>query len=107
MLQDVFNQPDEERRATAIAGIFSEDVVFRDAEGTATGRNELAATVAGLLAQGPGLVFTPDGPYRGVADLGMRSWQLGPPGGATILGGLDVAQVADGRIVRLWTILGA
>lgn len=105
MLQDVFNEPDPQRRAAAIDEVFTDDVVFVDADRTVTGREELAATVTGLLAQGPGLVFTPAGPLRGVGDLGMRPWRLGPPGGEPVLGGLDVVQVVDGRIARLWTVL--
>jgi hypothetical protein len=105
MLQGVFNEPDAERRAAVIAEVFSEGVVFTDAEQTVTGRAALGDTVTGLLGQGPGLVFTPAGPYRGVGDLGMRSWRLGPPGGEPLLGGLDVAHVAGGRIARLWTVL--
>jgi hypothetical protein len=106
MVQDVFNEPDPQQRAAVIAEIFTEDVVFTDAERTVTGHAELAGTVTGLLAQGPGLVFTPSGPFRGVGDLGMRAWSLGPPGGDAVLGGLDVAQVVDGRIARLWTVIG-
>ena len=105
MLQEVFNEPDPQRGAEAIAEVFAGDVVFTDDERTVTGREALAATVTGLLAQGPGLVFTPAGPFRGVGDLGMRPWRLGPPGGEPVLGGLDVAQVVDGRIARLWTLL--
>ncbi|MBB3677582.1 nuclear transport factor 2 family protein [Modestobacter versicolor] len=105
MLDGVFNEPDPQRRAAVIAEVFSEDVVFVDDEQAVTGRDALAATVTGLLAQGPGFVFTPAGPFRGVGDLGMRPWSLGPPGAAPVLGGLDVAQVVDGRIARLWTVL--
>ncbi|MGY1715680.1 nuclear transport factor 2 family protein [Geodermatophilus sp. SYSU D01106] len=107
MLQEVFNEPDPQRRAAAIADVFTDDVVFTDDGRTVRGREDLAATVTGLLAQGPGLVFTPAGPFRGVGDLGMRPWRLGPPGAEPVLGGLDVAQVADGRIARLWTVLDA
>ena len=46
-----------------------------------------------------------DRAVRGVADPGMRPWRLGPPGAEPVLGGLDVAQVVDGRIARLWTVL--
>ena len=53
MLQSVFNEPDERRRATAIAAVFAEDVVFTDAETTVTGRTELTAKVTALLEQGP------------------------------------------------------
>ena len=105
MLEDVFNEPDPQRRAAAVAEVFADDVVFTDDGRTVRGREELAATVTGLLAQGPGLVFTPAGPFRGVGDLGMRPWRLGPPGAEPVLGGLDVAQVVDGRIARLWTVL--
>ena len=107
MLDGVFNEPDPQRRAAVIAEVFADDVVFVDAERTVTGREELAATVTGLLAQAPGFVFTPAGPFRGVGDLGMRPWRLGPPGGDPVLGGLDVVQTADGRIARLWTLLDA
>ncbi len=107
MLQDVFNQPDPQRRAAAIAEVFADDAVFTDDGRTVRGREELAATVTGLLAQGPGLVFTPAGPFRGVGDLGMRPWRLVPPGAEPVLGGLDVVQVVDGRIARLWTVLDA
>ena len=105
MLQGVFNEPDADRRAAVIDEVFAADVVFTDDERTVTGRAALAATVGGLLAQGPGLVFMPAGPFRGVGDLGMRPWRLGPPGGEPVLGGVDVAQVVDGRIARLWTLL--
>ncbi|MET0965815.1 MAG: nuclear transport factor 2 family protein [Nakamurella sp.] len=105
MLQDVFNEPDEGRRATAIAAVFAEDVVFTDAETAVTGRTELAARVTALLAQGPGFIFSPAGPFRGVAALGLRPWLLGPPGAEPVLGGLDVIEVVDGRIAKLWTML--
>ncbi len=107
MLQGVFNEPDAQRRAGVIAEVFAEDVVFVDGERTVTGREELAATVTGLLARAPGFVFAPAGPFRGVGDLGMRPWRLGPPGGDAVLGGLDVVQVVAGRIARLWTLLDA
>ena len=96
MVEGVFNEPDADRRAAVIAEVFTSDVVFTDP----------AATVTGLLAQGPGLRFTPSGPFRGVGDLGMRPWRLGPPGGDPVLGGLDVVRVVDGRIAQLWTMLG-
>jgi hypothetical protein len=108
MLQDVFNERDPARRDTVIAETFAEDVVFTDAEGTVTGRAALAAKVTGLLEQGPGLVFSHDGALREIPGmLGVRAWRLGPPGGASVLGGLDVAEVRDGLIARLYTVLDA
>lgn len=105
MVQEVFNEPDPARRGAVIAEVFTEDVVFTDPSSVVTGRAELAAAVTGLLAQGPGFVFSPAGPFRGVGSLGLRPWQLGPPGAQPVLGGLDVIEVVEGRIGRLWTML--
>jgi hypothetical protein len=105
MLQGVFNEPDEARRDLAIAAVFADDVVFADADAAVTGQTELGAKVTALLAQGPGLVFSHAGPFRGVADVGLRPWRLGPPGAEPVLGGLDVIEVVDGRIAKLWTVL--
>jgi hypothetical protein len=105
MVEEVFNEPDADRRAAVVAEVFSADVVFTDPSATVTGRDDLAATVTGLLAQGPGMRFTPSAPFRGTGDLGMRAWQLGPPGGDPVLSGLDVVRVVDGRIAQLWTLL--
>jgi hypothetical protein len=105
MLQDVFNEPDAERRSAVIVELFTEDIVFTDPEMTVSGRTELAAAITGLLAQGPGFVFSPAGDFRGVGDLGIRPWRLGPPGADAVLGGTDVVEVVDGRISKLWTML--
>jgi hypothetical protein len=105
VLQGVFNEPDASRRQAVIVELFAEDVVFTDPEMTVTGRADLAVAVTALLAQGPGFAFSPVGPFQGVGSLGMRAWQLGPPGGQPVLGGTDVIEVVDGRIARLWTML--
>lgn len=105
MLFEVFNEADPQRRASVIAEVFSEDVVFTDPERVVRGRDELAEAVTALLAQGPGLVFAHDGPFRGVGDLGMRAWSLGPVGADPVLRGTDVVLVEDGRIAQLWTLL--
>ena len=107
MVQGVFNEPDVTRRTAMIAEVFTDDVVFTDPEMTVTGRTELTAAVTTLLARAPGLVFSPTGPFRGVGSLGLRPWELGQPGAEPVLRGLDVIQVADGRIARLWTMLDA
>jgi hypothetical protein len=108
MVADVFNEHDADRRETAIEQLFAEDVVFTDPERTVHGRHDLATAVTGLLAGGaPDFAFTHSGPFRGVDDLGMRAWSLGPAGAEPVAGGLDVVLVVDGRIARLWTMLDA
>ena len=44
MVEEVFNEPDADRRAAVIAEVFSADVVFTDPSATVTGRHDLAAT---------------------------------------------------------------
>jgi SnoaL-like protein len=107
MLQEVFNETDPRRRATVISEIFSEEVVFTDPERVVRGRDGLTEAITGLLAQGPGYIFSHDGPFRGVGDLGIRAWSLGSVGGEPVLRGTDVAVVQDGRITQLWTMLEA
>jgi hypothetical protein len=106
MVEEVFNESDPEKRSAAIGELFTEQMVFTDTHRSARGRDEFAATVTDLLAEGPGFVFTHTGPYRGVGELGMREWSLGPVGAQPVVAGLDVVLVEDGRIARLWTILG-
>jgi hypothetical protein len=108
MIQQVFNEPDPARRAEVIAELFTQDVVFTDGERTVRGRDDLAATVTGLLEEAPGLVFTHAGPFSGTGDLGMRPWGLAPAGGGEpIARGLDVVLLEENRVARLWTILEA
>lgn len=102
----VFGERDGATRRAAIDAAFAEDVTFADAEGVRHGREALDETVAGLLSGMPEeFVFAADGPVRVVADLGFRSWTLGPPGGPAVTAGTDVITVRDGRITALWTAL--
>jgi hypothetical protein len=106
MVADVFNEHDPDRRAAAIGELFTDDVAFTDPDRTVHGRDGLATVVTGLLAEGaPDFTFTHAGPFRGVGELGMRAWSLGPAGGDAVAGGLDVILVAGGRIAHLWTVL--
>jgi hypothetical protein len=107
MIQQVFNEPDPARRAKVIAELFTEDVVFTDAEGTVHGRDDLAATVTRLLGGAPGFVFSHTGSFSGIGDLGMRPWALAPAGGEPVARGLDIVLLQENRIARLWTLLEA
>lgn len=105
MVTDVFNERNAHRRAEAIAAVFADNVVFVDPEGTVTGLAALAEKVHALLEGAPGFVFRLAGPIQEVADLGLDRWQFGPPGADPVVRGTDVAIVADGRIVRLYTMI--
>jgi hypothetical protein len=105
MVTDVFNERDADRRIEAIAAVFADNVVFVDPEGTVTGLVAVAEKVRVLLEGAPGFVFRLAGPIQEVADLGLDRWQFGPPGADPVVLGTDVAIIADGRIVRLYTMI--
>ena len=106
MIEGVFNEPDADRRAAVIAEVFTEDVVFTDAERTVTGHAELGATVTGLLAQGPGpgLHAAPAVPRRGRP--GHRERGARPAGEPPVARRSDVAQVVEGGLITaMWTMM--
>ncbi len=104
-LFEVFNERDPQRRRAVIDRLYDPAVVFSDPEETVTGVDALDAKAQGLLDQAPGFVFAADGPVLVSDDLGHAAWRFGPEGGEPVVRGIDMAQVKDGRIVRLYTVL--
>jgi hypothetical protein len=105
-LLGVFNERDPARRSEAIAATYAEDVVFHDPEGSVTGRAAVDAKAQALLDRAPGFVFAPRGRlYESAGSLGALAWQFGPPGGAPVATGMDIALVSDGLIATLHTVV--
>ncbi|MEX7468534.1 nuclear transport factor 2 family protein [Mycobacterium adipatum] len=104
-LMDVFNERDADRRAAAIAATYSPDVQWFDDEGVATGLDELNTKAAALQEKLSGLHFAAAGPVRQTRGLGVLAWELRAPDDSVVATGFDVAEIADDRIVKLWTIL--
>jgi len=52
-----------------------------------------------------GLRFVKAGPVRQIRGLGLLAWELRTPDDAMVASGLDIAEVSDQRIIRLWTVL--
>jgi hypothetical protein len=103
----VFDERDPQRRAAAIAATYAEDVEWIDDEGTATGHDELNAKAAELQEKLSGLHFVKAGPVRQTRGLGFLAWEVRTPDDATVASGFDVAEIADERITRMWTVLNA
>jgi hypothetical protein len=61
-LLDVFNERDPDRRASAIAEIYADDVVWHEPDRLVRGRKALESRAAELQAETPGWVFRPAGP---------------------------------------------
>lgn len=70
-----------------------------------TGREALDAKAQRLLDRAPGFVFSPAGPIYVNHDLGYLRWNLGPQGDPPAVRGIDIALVADGQIISVYTFL--
>jgi hypothetical protein len=106
-LLDVFNERDAERRAAAIAAVYSADVTFYEADDAVHGPAALGARVQQLLAGAPGWVFRPAGVPSVNHNLGRLTWHFGPEGAPAAVTGTDVAIVEDGRIRSLYAFIHA
>jgi hypothetical protein len=103
-LHEVFGERDAEKRAQAIARLWTEDGVFIDHGGKSHGRDELDRAVAALHERFPGYVFSELGPVDLLPESGRLAWGYGRPGQVPIKG-VDVVVVRDGRIALLLTFL--
>jgi hypothetical protein len=101
-LLEVFGQRDPEARRAAIAEIYAPDVRFVDPEGSGTGHDGIDAAAAAVLTRFPDLHFAPAAAPSAVGDLGRTAWELRDADDVTVVRGMDVATVADGRITRIW-----
>lgn len=101
----VFDERDPHRRAAAIAVTYAPDVQWIDDEGVTIGHDELTEKAADLQKRLSGLHFVKAGPVRQTRGLGLLAWELRTLDDAMVASGLDIAEVSDERIIRLWTVL--
>jgi hypothetical protein len=101
----VFNKRDDARRTEAIVPTCTAGVTWTDDEGVIAGHTALRAEAKELLSGIPGFVFSPAGPLYQTLGLGYLAWNLGPDGGAPVVGGFDVAIVRDGLIAELYMVI--
>ncbi|SDD39853.1 nuclear transport factor 2 family protein [Belnapia rosea] len=105
-LERVFNERDAGRRAAALEELYAPDPVMYEPGNVVRGRAAIGEVAGALLEQfGPAFRFRPAGAAVGHHGLGVLPWQAGPEGGPVTVTGTDAAEIADGRIVRLWVLL--
>jgi hypothetical protein len=104
-LIEVFGQRDSARREVAIAGIYTADCTFFEAEERIVGRDALKREDRAHSQRGPGFVFRATGPAQLNHDLGRLQWHFGPAGAPPVVTGMDVAVFEHGRIRALYTFL--
>ncbi|WGL53550.1 nuclear transport factor 2 family protein [Nocardioides sp. BP30] len=102
----VFGERDAVRRTSAAESTYAEDVTFADEDGPITGREAVVERARALLDRvPPEFTFAEDGPIYGDGSRAALAWRFGPPGGAPVVRGLDIATIAAGRISALETLL--
>ena len=104
-LLEVFGERDPERRAAAIARVYTPDVVFLDPEEVVIGPDALDAKAQSILDGAPGFVFTPSGEVLENNDLAYLAWGFGPEGQPPVVTGMDICLIVDDRIAKVYTFL--
>ena len=107
-LQRVFNERDAQKRIAAVQELFADTPTMYEPTGIVTGRAAISEVAGALLDQfGSDFAFVPEGPAVGHHGLGYLRWHAGPSAGSTVVSGVDVAEISEGKIVRLWVLLDA
>ncbi|GAA2054429.1 nuclear transport factor 2 family protein [Williamsia deligens] len=104
-VDEVFAETDDALRRGLVEELYHPDADFYDDEGSVAGHDAIDAKISSLQHDAPGLTFTVTVEPSVVADVGRISWSLGPADGPTVVSGMDVAHVRDGRITALYTFL--
>lgn len=101
-LERVFNERDAVRRAAAIEELFVAEPILYEPVDVVHGRDGISRAAADLLEKfGSDFAFVPDGRAVGNHGLGVLTWHTTRAG----ITGIDVAEIHDGRIARLWVLL--
>ena len=102
-LHDVFGENDGRRRRAAIDEIYTEDVVFYEAnKNVYRGRDEIDRVAAALRAQHPDFRYQVIAGPEEVGDGGRIQWLEGRSGEAPVVAGTDFIVARDGRIATIY-----
>ena len=102
-LYDVFGENDPVRRRAAIDEIFTEDVVFYEAnKNVYRGRAEIDRVAGALRAQHPDFRYQVIAGPEEVGDGGRVQWLEGRAGEAPVVAGTDFIVARDGRIATIY-----
>jgi hypothetical protein len=103
----MWNETDPERRARHIERAWVSEGAYVDPLFQATGHAALSEMVGAAQAQYPGHSIVRTSGLDAHHQLVRFDWELRDPEGGTVLGGIDVAIVAeDGRLTRLAGFFG-
>lgn len=97
----IWNETDSAARRALIADTWTEDAAYTDPLADVTGHDAVDGLVDAVQAQFPGFVFRRLGEVDAHHEFIRFSWEAGPADGGAVIGGTDVALVADGRLRRV------
>lgn len=107
-LERVFNEREDGKRRAAIHELFSPEPTMYEPAGIVIGQAAISNVAGALLEQfGADFSFVAEGTAVGHHGMGYLKWRAGPANGPVIVSGVDVAEVSDGKIKRLWVLLDA
>src|SRR5262249_50023429 len=103
----LWNEPDDDTRAKAIADLWTGDGVYTDPLATVRGHDAIDAVISTARQQFPGFVFKLLGTVDTHHDVARFGWELVPEsGGESLVIGFDVAVVnGDGRLSAVYGFL--
>jgi SnoaL-like protein len=99
----IWNETDAAARRQRIDEVLADGVRYTDPLADVCGRDAFDAVVVAVQAQFAGLVFTlgPVDAHHGIARF---TWELGPAGGESLVGGFDVAVTGEDGLIH--SVLG-
>jgi hypothetical protein len=104
-LKRVFSESDAELRRAAIDELYVADPTLYEPGSIVRGREAIGQAAGALFTQfGASLTFIAEGRTLSRFGLGVLRWRA-EVDGRQVVQGADAAEIADGRIVRLWVLL--
>jgi len=103
-LQEVFGEPDAERRRAAIEELWAEDGTLHTSTRSIDGHAAIAEFAGALRATHPDFAYAPGKP-QALYNVGRLSWGSGPRAEAPAYTGCDFILVREGKIAALYVFL--
>jgi SnoaL-like domain len=98
-----WNETNSDRRRGLLASLWTEDATYTDPLMHGEGLNQIDGLIDAVQRQFPDFRFALAGRVDGYGNQLRFSWELGPEGGESLIGGTDFA-VLDGD--RLKAVIG-
>ena len=97
-----FNETDAGARREALRAVFAADGGYTDPHVDLKGVEQIDGFIAAVQSKYPGVVFSLAGAVDAHHDQARFTWHAGPPAGAPLALGFDVAVFERGRIRQVY-----